>query len=110
MLNGHHHLHVRKRVSLGLEPYPSRRVRIWLIDRVVYAVSIAAPILTVPQVIDIYIGQNAAGVSALTWGAYMLFTIPWLAYGIVHKENVLIFNNSLWFFLNAVIFIGAVIY
>ena len=76
----------------------------------VYIVSIASPILTLPQVYDIYVYQNAAGVSPLSWGAYTLFTFPWLAYGIMHKEKVLIFNNLIWIVLNAAIFVGALIY
>jgi len=109
MQHQHHHPHLRKR-SARLQPYPSGIFRIAIIDTVVYVVSIASPILTIPQVLDIYVGQDASGVSALSWGAYTLFTLPWLAYGIVHKEKILIFNNTLWIFLNAVIFTGALLY
>lgn len=111
MQHQHHHLHARKRMySKHLEPFPSKKRMVRAVDILVYVASIGSPILTVPQVIDIFVGQNAAGVSALSWGAYTLFTIPWLAYGIVHRERVLIANNSLWLGLNALIFVGAVIY
>ena len=109
MQHQHHHPHVRKR-SARLQPYPSSIFTIAILDVVVYIVSIASPIFTIPQVVDIFVGKDASGVSALSWGAYTLFTVPWLAYGIVHKEKVLIFNNTLWLFLNAVIFIGALVY
>jgi len=110
MQHQHRHLHARKRPNANLEPYPSKKVRIWFVDAGVYAASIMSPILTIPQVWDIYVAHNASGVSALTWGAYTLFTLPWLAYGIVHKERVLIYNNTLWVGLNGVIFVGALLY
>jgi len=109
MQHQHHHPHLRKR-SGAYQPYPSRIFRIAVLDTIVYVVGIAGPILTIPQVWDIYVGQNAAGVSALSWGAYTLFTIPWLTYGIVHRERVLIVNNILWLVLNSLVFIGALIY
>jgi uncharacterized protein with PQ loop repeat len=106
----HHSFHVRKRKAAKVEPYPSRIFRVAVVDALVYVVSFASPIFTLPQVWDIYIGQNATGVSPISWGAYTLFTIPWLAYGIVHKERILIINNCFWLFLNGLIFIGALMY
>ena len=95
---------------MRLHPYPSGIFKVAVIDVVVYVVSIASPILTIPQVLDIYVGKDASGVSALSWGAYTVFTVPWLLYGVVHKDKILIFNNILWLFLNTVIFVGALIY
>jgi uncharacterized protein with PQ loop repeat len=112
MQHQHHHPHLRKRSSgvQNMHPYPSRIFKVAIVDVLVYVVSIASPILTLPQVYEIYANQNAAGVSAISWGAYTLFTIPWFAYGVVHKEKVLIFNNSIWIFLNAAVFVGAILY
>lgn len=93
-----------------MHPYPSRIFKVAIVDVLVYVASIASPILTLPQVYDIYVYQDASGVSVISWGAYTLFTIPWLAYGIVHKEKVLIFNNCIWIFVNASVFIGAMLY
>lgn len=105
-----HPLHVRKRTRLPVEPYPSKIFHIAIVDVTVYVVSIVSPILTIPQIINIYSVQDATGVSALTWGAYTLFSLPWILYGIVHREKVLIVNNTLWFIANASVFIGALIY
>jgi uncharacterized protein with PQ loop repeat len=106
----HPHFHARKRKAAKVEPYPSRIFRIAVIDTIVYVVSVASPVLTMPQVYQIYSEGNAAGVSAISWGAYTLFSIPWLLYGVVHKERVLIINNSLWIVMNACVFIGALLY
>jgi uncharacterized protein with PQ loop repeat len=85
-------------------------VRIAIIDVIVYVISVVSPILTIPQIFDIYVGKDATGVSALTWGAYTVFTIPWIVYGFIHKEKVLILNNVLWLCANLAVFIGAIMY
>jgi uncharacterized protein with PQ loop repeat len=105
-----HHLHVRKRARQPVEPYPSKIFRIAVLDVAVYVVSIAGPIFTVPQIVDIYIGKDASGVSLITWGAYTLFSIPWIMYGFVHKERVLIVNNTLWLIANGLVVVGALMY
>lgn len=105
-----HHLHVRKRVHAALEPYPSKIFRIAVLDVLVYVVSIAGPIFTIPQIIDVYGGKDGSGISLITWGAYTLFSSVWILYGVVHRERVLIVNNTLWFIANASVFIGALIY
>lgn len=104
-----HHLHLRKRLAKS-EPFPSQKRYLRLLDAVVYVVGILSPILTIPQILDIYIGQDATGVSATSWGAYTLLIIPWVFYGIVHKEKVLIINSVLWLVFNALVFVGALIY
>lgn len=85
-------------------------MRFAIVDVTVYVVSIVSPILTIPQIVDIYVGKDASGVSALTWGAYTLFSLPWVFYGILHKEKVLVINNVLWFIANGLVFVGTLIY
>ncbi len=93
-----------------LEPYPARTFWKRLLDRVVLALSVAAPVLTIPQAMDIYTTRDASGVSAITWGAYTLFAFPWLLYGIVHKEPPIIVSNILWIILDSLVFIGVLLY
>jgi len=81
-----------------------------LIDKLVYAARIAAPILTVPQVLKIWIGKSAAGVSALTWGTYTITAVIWLAYGIAHKNKPIIISYGLWIVLELLIVIGTILY
>ncbi len=101
-----HHFHDRlRRASAAVE-------RPWLkkLDKLMYVVGALGPIMTIPQVIEIWYYHNAAGVSALSWSSYFLFSIIWLIYGIGHRERVIIFTQSLWVFLNALIAVGAILY
>ena len=104
------HVHRRKRSAKNLEPYPARTVTLRTLDRVIYAVGVIGPLMTIPQLVRIYSLRDASGVSALTWGAYALFDLPWIVYGIVHDERPITFSYVLWFFFNSAVFIGAVLY
>ena len=105
----HNHPHIRKR-SRGLEPYPARTFWLRILDTVVMTVGILGPVFTLPQIFKIYVGHNASGISVVTWGAYVLFNIPWILYGYVHKERPLAITYALWFFVNLSVFIGALLY
>lgn len=48
----------------------------------VYFVSIAEPVATLPQVYTIWIDKKTAGVSLLSWCGYILVGGAWLFYGI----------------------------
>jgi hypothetical protein len=46
-------------------------------------------IMTVPQVLAIWVGHQAAGVSILSWSAYFVSALLWLWFGIRrHDKNV----------------------
>jgi len=81
-----------------------------LLDRVVLICGIAGPLLAIPQILRIYLGQNAVGVSPISWGLFATFDVPWVLYGIVHKEKPIVVTYTLWFIMNLFVLIGALIY
>ena len=109
-MHGRHHLHIRKRIYQNLEklPHPNSWVR--LLDRTVYAVGFLGPAMTIPQIYLIFSTHNAVGVSVVSWAAYAAFDVPWVLYGLVHKEPVLVFTYSLWFVVNIIVAFGALMY
>lgn len=109
-MRGIHHLHIRKRLSKNLEPFPASSPSKRLLDTVVYAAGIVGPLMTLPQIFEIYAHRNASGVSAVTWAAYALFDIPWIIYGIAHRETPIVVTYVLWFIFNTVVVIGALVY
>lgn len=109
-MKGLHHLHLRKRIHKDLEPFPARTAWLRLLDRVVLAVGIIGPLTTIPQILKIFILEDAAGVSVISWGTWMILDIPWIIYGIVHRERPIAVTYTLWLFMNAAVFVEAVIY
>ncbi|MEK7612754.1 MAG: hypothetical protein AAB449_01240 [Patescibacteria group bacterium] len=104
------HLHIRKRAANYLEPYPSKKFLIRLLDQVVILAGIVGMVMTLPQLSNIFIDHNAAGVSALSWGAYAVIDLPWMLYGFVHKETPLIITYTSWLVLNTAVCVGALLY
>ena len=106
-----YHYHKRKRVyDENLEKYPSRKKWIRLMDKIIYIVGIFGPVMTVPQLVKIWIEQNAAGVSLLSWSGFIIYSLFWVTYGIIHKEKPIIFTHSLWAIMQFLIVIGVFIY
>ncbi|MFC1647944.1 SemiSWEET family transporter [Nanoarchaeota archaeon] len=97
------HVHGRKRRK-------KKSTYLTTLDKTVLAVSIISPLSTLPQVAKIFIEQNAAGVSVLSWFAYMLAAVIWLLYGIAHKVKPIIISNTLWVILDFIVVVGALIY
>ncbi len=76
------------------------------LERLIYPVSMLSPIMTVPQMLEIWVNKKVEGVSLSTWGAYALVSGVWAVYGFVHKEKPLAVANSLMFILDSLIVIG----
>lgn len=106
----HHHLHLRKRLSKGLEPFPARSRALRMLDRTVFAVGALGPLFTIPQVYKIYATQSANDLSPISWAAWALFDIPWILYGLAHREKPIVSTYILWFVCNGMVFIGAILY
>ena len=105
-----HHRHIRERIYKNLEPFPHPDSFKRALDLMVYVAGVLGPIFGIPQIYTIYVHKNAAGVSAFSWGMFALFNIVWILYGIVHRERVITVTYSLWFVVNSLVAIGAIIY
>jgi hypothetical protein len=49
--------------------------------------SIFTMLMTIPQVLTIWVSGQAAGVSVLSWGAYLVSAILWFWFGITEKRQ-----------------------
>jgi uncharacterized protein with PQ loop repeat len=81
-----------------------------MLDAVVYVVGIVGPIMILPQIWLIYSTHNAAGVSAVSWFGWAVADIPWILYGLVHKERPIVIAYTLWCIGQLVVAIGAILY
>jgi len=81
----------------------------WL-KRILGSMSVFTLLMTVPQVWTIWINHQAAGVSLLSWGAYLLSALLWFWYGF-RKGDLNIYLPCVgWIILDAAILAGAVVY
>jgi uncharacterized protein with PQ loop repeat len=107
---GIHHLHRRKRVHQNLERFPHENKWINRLDRFLLIVAVVGPVMSIPQIYKIYSTKTAAGVSGLSFGLFAVFNIPWIIYGIVHKEKPIVIAYILWFISNTAIVAGTFLY
>lgn len=108
--SGPHHFSKRRRIYIRHEPYPHPDKWKRLLDRVIYAVGILGPVLTIPQVLKIWVENDASGVSGVSWFSYLVFAVIWVIYGIAHKQKPIILAYSLWIVLESLIVAGTVMY
>ena len=80
------------------------------IDKIVLVIAFLAPLIEIPQLVEIYLRKSAENVSLFTWGLFVLFGIPWLIYGIVHREKPIIILYTLWIIIDSVIVVGILLY
>lgn len=98
----------------GLHHFHKRRIKLFkfkkIIDKIIYVIAVLGPIITLPQIFEIWIGKDATGVSTISWGFYTIFAAFWLVYGIIHKEKPIIVANIFWVLLDLIVVIGSIIY
>jgi len=105
-----HHLHKRKRIHQKFEKYPHPNPLKRIIDKAIYGIALFGPIVSIPQILKIYLYQNAAGVSLFTWAGYLIGSIFWILYGTLHNEKPIVFSSILWVIIEILILIGIIIY
>jgi MtN3 and saliva related transmembrane protein len=110
MTQAMHHLHRRIRVYKKLEPIPHPNPHIRMLDKIIYLVGVVGPFITIPQILKIWSTQEALGVSLWSWVGYLILSIIWTIYGVVHKEKPIIVMNLLNVFMQFLVVLGIIIY
>ncbi len=90
------------------ERRPARRVS--GLEKIMRGMSVATMLMTVPQVLAIWIGRDAHGVSLASWAAYLVSAFLWLGYGIQKRDRTIWIPCVGWIVLDAAIVVGALVY
>jgi uncharacterized protein with PQ loop repeat len=72
--------------------------------------SIFTLLMTVPQVLTIWVGHQAAGVSVLSWTAYLLSALLWFWFGIKKRDRNIYLPCVGWIGLDSAVIVGALVY
>ena len=78
--------------------------------RLLGVMSVFTMLMTIPQVLTIWIGQQAAGVSLFTWSAYLVSAILWLWFGIQKGDKNIYLPCVGWIVLDLAVIMGIIIY
>ena len=79
-------------------------------NRVLGAMSIFTMFMTIPQVWTIWVGHEAAGVSIVSWSAYLLSAVLWFWYGLQKHDRNIYLPCVGWVGLDAAVIVGALVY
>lgn len=90
----------------GSSPAPSASA----LEKVLRGLSVATMLMTVPQVLTIWVGRNAAGVSLVSWAAYLVAACLWFVYGLQKRDKTIYLACIGWIVLDAAIVAGAIVH
>jgi len=79
-------------------------------SRVLGGMSVFTMLMTVPQIFTIWVAHQAAGVSVVSWSAYLLSAILWFWYGVRKRDRNIYLPCVGWVGLDAAVILGALIY
>lgn len=78
--------------------------------RLLGGMSVFTLLMTLPQVLTIWLGHQAAGVSVWSWGAYLLSALLWFWYGLKQRDRNIYLPCIGWIVLDAAVIAGALLY
>jgi uncharacterized protein with PQ loop repeat len=81
-----------------------------LLRRLLGLMSVATMLMTIPQVWTIWVGHEAAGVSLLSWSAYLASALLWLWHGIEQGDRNIYLPCIGWIALDAAVIAGTFVY
>jgi MtN3 and saliva related transmembrane protein len=80
------------------------------VDKICYAASVFMPATAIPQIYQLYTTQDAGSLSLLMWMLYIVGMVPFLLFGILHKEKQLIVLNVLWMIASVMMIFGILLF
>ena len=74
------------------------------------ALSVFTLVMTVPQILAIWVSRQAAGVSLLSWSAYWISAFAWFWYGLRKRDRNIYLPCLGWLLLDGAVIAGAILY
>ena len=78
--------------------------------RVLVGMSIFSMLMTIPQVLTIWMNHQAAGVSVASWAAYLLSALLWFVYGLRQRDKNIYLPCIGWIGLDVAVVAGAMLW
>lgn len=69
-------------------------------------IGVISAMLSVPQLVDLWVNKNTAGIYPAPLGAYLITGFIWLGYAIAHRNKILIITYSVWILLQVFTLLG----
>ena len=89
---------------------PSQPAPPTALEKFLRVFSVVTMLMTVPQVLTVWVEREAAGVSLLSWGAYLASACLWFVYGVQKRDKTIYLACIGWILLDAAIVVGAIVH
>jgi len=80
-----------------------------MLTRLIGSLSIVTMIMTIPQVLTIWMGHQTAGVSLLSWSAYLASAVVWFWYGLRKRDKRIYLPCIGWMLLDGAVIMGVLV-
>ena len=80
------------------------------LEKVLRGLSVFTMLMTVPQVLTIWVGHNAGGVSLVSWLSYLLAACLWFVYGLQKHDKTIYLACVGWVLLDAAVVAGVLVH
>ena len=80
-----------------------------MLTRLIGSLSILTMIMTIPQVLTIWVGHQAAGVSLVSWSSYLASAVVWFLYGLQKHDKRIYLPCIGWMLLDVAVIMGVVV-
>jgi len=80
------------------------------LKRLLGGLSIFTMLMTIPQVLTIWITHRAAGVSVISWSAYLVSALAWFWYGLQRRDKNIYLACIGWILLDCAVIVGTFVY
>jgi uncharacterized protein with PQ loop repeat len=80
------------------------------LERVLRSLSVLTMLMTIPQVLAVWVGDNHSGVSLVSWLSYLISACLWLVYGIRKRDKTIYLACIGWIVLDAAIVVGVMLH
>ncbi len=80
------------------------------LEKVLRGLSVFTMLMTVPQVLTIWVGGDAGGVSLISWVSYLISACLWFVYGLQKRDKTIYLACVGWVLLDVAIVIGVIVH
>ena len=80
------------------------------LEKLLRVFSVVTMFMTVPQVLSIWVGGEAGGVSLVSWAAYLLSACLWFVYGLQKRDKTIYLACIGWIVLDAAVVAGVIVH
>lgn len=80
------------------------------LEKILRILSVFTMLMTVPQVVTIWVGRDAGGVSLLSWAAYLFSACLWFVYGVQKRDKTIYLACIGWILLDVAVVVGVIVH